>query len=381
MKISLVGLHFAEYTARLAVALAARHEIQLILSARNARDELTGGLRQQVAHLDNVKYLEMRRWRDPRVLGTSLVVNRMIRAFSPDVVHLQEVHPVFTIGTILLLRRSLPVVLTVHDPVGHSGSMQADTWQHQIFTALRRQATRMIVHGPQMRAEMLAMDRRLPGRVDVIPHGVLGHDDVTPDPAGSEPATFLFFGRIEIYKGLGFLLDALDILKARGRQAKLVVAGTGADLKNHRERIAASGCIELINRFVPAENVSALFRRCTAVVLPYTDATQSGVATIALANSRPVIASNTGDLPDIVHDGRTGLLVPPRDALGLADAMERLIVDEPLRASLAIEAGRYARDRLLWPRLAELTVGTYERALESRQPADKARPLVADDPG
>jgi glycosyltransferase involved in cell wall biosynthesis len=116
-------------------------------------------------------------------------------------------------------------------------------------------------------------------------------------------------------------------------------------------------------------------------VLPYTDATQSGVAAIALANSRPVIASNAGDLPDIVQDGRTGLLVPPCDARSLADAMERLLADEPLRSSLAMEAGRYARDRLLWPRIAELTVGTYQRALESRQLADKARPLVADDSG
>jgi glycosyltransferase involved in cell wall biosynthesis len=145
------------------------------------------------------------------------------------------------------------------------------------------------------------------------------------------------------------------------------VAGTGPDLTRHRERIAASEWIELIDRYVSATEIAELFRRSAAVALPYTDATQSGVAAIAFANSRPVIASAVGDLPDVVIPGRTGLLVPPCDARALADAMEKVLVDRGLRDSLAAGAGQYARERLSWPRIAELTEETYRRAIEARR--------------
>jgi glycosyltransferase involved in cell wall biosynthesis len=353
--------------------------VLLVLRENNARDELAPGLRRQVDDVADVRYLQVPRWRDPRVLITSLKVNRIVRRFAPDVVHLQEVHPLISTGTILALRRSLPIVLTVHDPIGHSGSLPADSWQWKQFMRLRRKTTRVIVHGPRMREEIQTLDPHLNERVDVVPHGILGQDEADAAPGSHEPATFLFFGRIEIYKGLSFLLDAADILQARGRPVRLLIAGTGADLETHRQRIAASDCIELVDSYVPARDVPSLFRRSTAVVLPYTDATQSGVAAIALANSRPVIASDVGDLPDIVVHGRTGLLVPPCDAIALANAMERLLVETTLRDSLAIEAGRHARTRLSWSRIAELSTASYERAIETRQMQRGARALAVDD--
>lgn len=365
MKIALVALHFAEYTARLAIALASRHEVQLLLRAGNARDELTPRLRQEVEQRAEVHYLPSRRWRDPRVLGTGLAVNRIVRRFNPDVVHLQEVNPVLSIATLLNLPRTLPSVLTVHDPIGHSGTPRTDSWQSRLSLRLRRHATRLIVHGPRMRADQLALDPRLASRVDIIPHGILGQDDASTQAGGGEPSTFLFFGRVEVYKGLGFLLDAADLLRARGAPVKLVIAGTGDDLDNHRARIAAAGDIELIDRFVDAAAVPALFRRCAAVVLPYTDATQSGVATIALANGRPIIASNVGDLPEVVVHERTGLLVPPANAAALADAMERLAADPALRELLGREAARHADERLSWSRIAEQALGTYRKAIEA----------------
>src|SRR5690606_35012391 len=118
--------------------------------------------------------------------------------------------------------------------------------------------------------------------------------------------------------------------------------------------------------------VSGLFRRASVVVLPYTDATQSGVSAMAFACSRPVIATEVGDVPEVVIEGQTGLLVPPRDAQALADAMERLIVDRALRARLGTGAGRFAAENRSWSRLAELTAAAYRRALDAhpaRMPA------------
>jgi glycosyltransferase involved in cell wall biosynthesis len=231
-----------------------------------------------------------------------------------------------------------------------------------------------------MQAELEALDADLAKRVDVIPHGVLCEAPVDHELSASEPATFLFFGRVETYKGLRYLLDASDILRSRGHSSKLIIAGRGPDLETHRQRVATSPSVELIDRYVPASDVASLFRRSTAVVLPYTDATQSGVATIALANSCPVIATACGDLPDIVIPGRTGLLVPPCDCTSLADAMEFLVTDRDLRDSLAAGAGQYADEKLSWSRIAELTEGTYARAIASHRGRDVTEPSAADEP-
>jgi glycosyltransferase involved in cell wall biosynthesis len=372
-------MHFAEYASRLALALSAKHEVLLLLRPSNVQRELTAELRDLVEESVHVRYLEPRRRRDPRVLATSFALNRLIRPFSPDVLHVQELHPVLGGWTTLSLRKSIPVVLTVHDPVNHSNDgPPPDCLRWQVLMWFRGKASRLIVHGPQMRAALATLDGSLAERMDVIPHGLLGTTSVAERPSASASPAFLFFGRIEPYKGLAYFLRAGEILQSRGHTFKLIVAGAGTDLERNRGRIAASTCVELIDRYVLPTEVEDLFRRSTAVVLPYTDATQSGVAAIALASSCPVIASAVGDVPDVVIDGRTGLLVPPADANALADAMERLVVDGRLRDSLAAGAGQYARERLSWPRIAELTEVTYRRAIDARRLCGTPRLSVAD---
>ncbi len=370
MRIALLALHFAEYASRLAVALAAKHEVLLLLRRSNADSELTADLRRLVERSVDVRYLEVRKHRDPRVLGTSVAINRAVRRFSPAVLHVQELTPLLSGWTMVSLRKNVPVVMTVHDPVSHSGGPPKDGLFWKSLMWFRRRASRLIVHGPRMQAELEGLDGDLAERVDVIPHGVLSQADADQALSAGEPATFLFFGRVESYKGLRYLLDANDILRSRGRASKLIIAGTGPDLETHRPRLAASDCVELINRFVPPADVASLFRRSTAVVLPYMDATQSGVATIALANSRPVIATPVGDLPDVVIHGRTGLIVRPRDAKSLAEAMESLIADPALRDLLAAGAGQYANEKLSWSRIAELTEATYCRAIAAHRGRD-----------
>jgi glycosyltransferase involved in cell wall biosynthesis len=364
VRIALLALHFAEYAARLALALSAKHEVLLVLRSSNARNELTEDLRALLGEKVTVRSLEPGRMKDPRTLRTSLEVNRMLRDFAPDVLHIQEVHPVLVGWTLLSYRKRIPVVLTVHDPVHHSGGVHKTSWQWKIVTWFRRQATRVIVHGPRMQVELEELDGRIAGRVDVIPHGILGRADIDNDISRHEPGAFLFFGRVLAYKGLRYLLDAGDVLRSRGHHAfRLIVAGTGSDLELHRARIASSPWIELIDRYISAAEVPDLFRRAMAVVLPYTDATQSGVGAMALACSRPVIATDVGDVPDVVIDGRTGLIVPPRDENALADAMQKLLADGSLRDSLATGASRFAAEKLCWSHLAELTVGSYRRAI------------------
>ena len=140
MRIALLALHFAEYASRLALALSENHEVLLILRSSNARSELTDDFLEQLHKTVSVRILEPGRMRDPRTLGTSLRINRILKDFSPDILHIQEVHPVLVGWTLLSIRRHIPVVLTVHDPVHHSGGLGRHSWQWKIVTWFRRRA-------------------------------------------------------------------------------------------------------------------------------------------------------------------------------------------------------------------------------------------------
>ena len=365
MRIALLALHFAEYAGRLALALSAKHEVLLVLRSSNAENELTDDLRALLYKKVTVRFFEPRRMRDPRILGTSLRLNRILRNFSPEILHIQEIHPILGGWTILSFRRRIPVVLTVHDPVQHSGGLPKHGWQWKIVTWFRGRVTRVIVHGPRMQAELEELDGRVAGRIDVIPHGILARTNIDDDISGYEPGTFLFFGRVLPYKGLRYFLDAGDVLHSRGHAFRLIVAGTGDDLERHRKRIASAPWVQLIDRYISSAEVPELFRSAMTVVLPYTDATQSGVSAMAFGSSRPVIATNVGDVPDVVIDGQTGLIIPPRNGMALADAMEKLLVDRRLRDSLATGAARFAKEKLSWPHIADMTDTTYRRAINA----------------
>ena len=131
----------------------------------------------------------------------------------------------------------------------------------------------------------------------------------------------LFFGYVRKYKGLHVLLDAMAILKER-RDIALIVVGEFYDgEESYREqirRLGLEGTVTVRSDYVPNDEVKYYFSAADALVLPYTSATQSGIAQIAYHFDLPVIASDVGGLSEVVREGATGLLVPPDDPRALA---------------------------------------------------------------
>ncbi|PYU09141.1 MAG: hypothetical protein DMG37_24220, partial [Acidobacteria bacterium] len=106
------------------------------------------------------------------------------------------------------------------------------------------------------------------------------------------------------------------------------------------------------------------FRRATVVVLPYIEASQSGVIPMAYSAGKPVVATTVGGLPEMVENGRTGYLVPPGDSAQLAEGVTKLLLDETLRRRMGANAKRKIEEECSPFVVAQKTIEVYLRAVE-----------------
>jgi len=362
MKIALISFHFAEYAFLLGSALADRHEVLLILNKENAEREL--GNRLSYADKPRLKIvcLPERGLKNPLMFLNSVRVISEIRAFSPGVIHCQEAINDYLMGALAVLCK-YPLVLTIHDHVPHSGKDSQDRKRISFYRhRLRHMPDVVIVHGERIRSESEGLMPWLRGRVISVPHGPLGETHAN-SIQGWESGTLLFFGRIEQYKGLRYFIDAVKALNADRVSVKGIIAGTGHDLEQYRAEIEADGAFELIDRYIGDDEVPGLFGRTNVVVLPYTDATQSGVVAMALRYGRPVVATDVGSVGEVVRDGYNGLLVPPRDVPALTSAIKRLVQNQELAVSMARNATQLATTELSWETISASTVEVYRLAV------------------
>jgi glycosyltransferase involved in cell wall biosynthesis len=178
--------------------------------------------------------------------------------------------------------------------------------------------------------------------VRVIPSGV----DIPPQlGVEAEPPEVLYAGRLSAEKGVLELVEA-----ARG--LNLVVAGDGP----LRNRVPGA------RGFVPNDELQALYARAAVVACP-SRREGFGVACLeAMAHGRPVVATHVGGLRDLVVDGETGLVVPPRDPQALRTALRRLLGDRELRHRLGHGGRERARERFSWAAVTDATLQAYAEA-------------------
>jgi len=283
-----------------------------------------------------------------------------IRGVHPDVVHLQQGDPVFNLA--LRWLRRYPLVVTVHEPSLRGRPRRGRVrFPHWMLTRAFRRGDRLIVYSEYARAELEHL-----GLPAARIHLTSRPRPVFESARGGEQATepkVLFFGRIWPYKGLEYLIQAEPRVSAEIPDVKFVIAGAGESLERYRPLVRNPERFEVRNYEVSKHERDALFAQASVVVLPYVDAYSSAVVPIAYLNRKPVIAASVGGLPEAVEDGRTGLLVEPRDPAALAAALVRLLSDERLRRELG-EAGRRRLDAESAPELvARATLDVYRLAI------------------
>lgn len=170
---------------------------------------------------------------------------------------------------------------------------------------------------------------------------------------------FLFFGRLRAYKGLDLLRDAFRVMREAHPEARLRIVGEG-DAEALAPGLGALAGTQVETRWVGEAEIPALIRDADVLVLPYREASQSGVIPLAFALGVPAVVTPVAGLVEQVTDGVSGAVAAAVTAEALADAMSRAC-DATTRARLA--AGAAARGQALadWDAQAAMLVAALRR--------------------
>ena len=339
------------------------HGIELGLS-----DDSSGTKR---AMLDERVWLSIvsGRQRDPRSLGDLFRVRRLLARFGPDVLHIQE-HADWRLYALQRALPGVPTIVTIHDVVHHEGAKEREgvslPLRNHIQRSVRTHAGAYIVHGRRLAGLLRDQDWYMGQPVHVIPHGGLPYAAATA-PLPRTP-TLLFFGRLEYYKGLDLLVEAAHFASARVPGLRIIVAGRGPEGARCKNLVTTPDVFDWRTEFVPHEQTASLFAEASAVVLPYRDASQSGVVPMAFANGRAVIATDVGSLGEIVRNGRNGLIVGQVSPVAIAEAIVRMFTEKGLLEQLSAGAVATMTTGVLAPEhIAQLHLRAYARlALAAR---------------
>ena len=293
-------------------------------------------------------------WHDPRTWRAAL---RRFDAFGTEALVLPWLHPVSAPPYRWLLRhaRNMRRVVVCHNVLPHE-RLPGAAW---LTRSTLRRADLLVTHAPQQADELRALGL---GSIAVLPafHPRFVAEDLAPPAAdaavaaerrrlGNPGLLLLFFGAVRPYKGLDLALQALAQVD-RSLDARLVVAGRFWEPRERYDSLIESlglgGRVDIRDGYIPNDEAALLFAAADGAVLPYRSATQSGVAQLAFAYGKPVVATRVGGLPAAVEHGRTGFLVPADNPFAFARAVERLATDRArLAAGIDACAGEHSFER------------------------------------
>ncbi len=199
--------------------------------------------------------------------------------------------------------------------------------------------------------------------VEVIPYGV-DLDEFRPQPAVvHERVVVGAVARLSPEKSLDDLLRAVAVLRDRGVSVDVVLAGDGPSrrqLEGLAAQLEIGERVEFIGE-VAHEDVPAVLERLDVFVMPSTWEGFGVAALEASAMELPVVASNIHGIPDVVADGETGILVPPRDPRALADAIERVVRDSGLGRTMGLRGRAFVQENYRWQDNAAQMEALYSR--------------------
>jgi glycogen(starch) synthase len=380
-----------EHTGSLTRELDRRGVVQVVLTAR---PPTAPWVERVGAHATVMRVaLPVRRPRQLYSVPAAVLAPLLGRHADVVHVHLGEDLAVLPLAALAAAPRKLPIVITVHCSLAHT--LRVCDARTAILRTLggwierrgeRRAAATMVY--TSLLADRLAHDAGRPA-THVVRRGVdrrlfAGPRRADPLAGQGDGPRVVFVGRLARQKGVHVLVEAVSRLRTPG--ARLALVGDGAERVRLEREAARLGIADRVHvtGFVAHEQVPDYLAVADVLVLPSIYEELGTVLVEALHAGVPTVASRTGGIPEIVEDGVTGLLVEPGDPDALARAIDTVLSDPVLAASMREHALRRAPDHDL-ARVGEQVHQLYERVTapgrERRPVGGRPLPAVwADDP-
>ncbi len=319
-------------------------------------------------------WLELSRGSDPRlekVLSPLSVDLALVRdPIASGVVHCHTWYTFFA-GYLAKLLYGVKLVTTVHsleplrpwkeEQLGRG--YECSSWMERIGI---ENSERVIAVSQEMREDVLRFYNVAPEKVVVVHNGIdlAGYRRTADSSAlasyGIRQPYVLFVGRISRQKGIMHLLDAAASIRAG---VGIVLCAGSPDTEDVKEELAARVSsmdnVVWIDRMLPRDHVIQLYSHASVFVCPSVYEPFGIINLEAMACEIPVVASRVGGIPEVVVDGETGLLVPPRDPAALAEAINLILGCAELSARFG-KAGRARVEKhFSWQAIAMQTKEVY----------------------
>lgn len=243
----------------------------------------------------------------------------LIEKISPDFVYFYNV-PDYAYS--FIYGSKIKWATAVHDPIMHSN--ERFQWKNNLLRKIVfAKCNNYFLFSNNLIPAFVQKYNIDRNKVHLTRLGVYEHLNIykqQPTRTDRESINILFFGRIEAYKGVRYLLSAFKKYIESGRdKIEITIAGKGfietdiVDLNNTKG-------LHIKNYFIPEQQLVEELVNCDVVICPYTDATQSGVIMSSFALCKPVIATGVGGLTEMVEDGVNGKIIKPSDIDSIYDA-------------------------------------------------------------
>lgn len=307
--------------------------------------------------------------------------------WKPDILHIHWPHPFLLansraktilksssfIGELLILKLfGIKIVWTIHNITNHEGRFNSLELFFNKFIA--RLCDKLIVHCPSAKNEVMntyAVTRD--SLIVVIPHGnyIHSHENVIGKTQArkqlhlnAENIIFLFFGQIELYKGISELIEAFK--KLNSSQATLLIVGKSYNdeiTDDILKRYDGKENIKTIFEFIPDNEIQIYMNAADVVVLPYRDILTSGAVILAMSFGKPVIAPAIGCIPDVL-DSEGSFLYDPSEKDGLDKAMRQVFNADLKKMG---EHNFELAKQLSWDDIAKRTYEVYQECLKRKR--------------
>jgi glycosyltransferase involved in cell wall biosynthesis len=292
------------------------------------------------------------------LIRSVVTLTRYVRANQIDTLHS---HHRFTtvVGKILSKIVKIPLVVTLHE-FKQDWRLLASVWTGSVtITPSQALKSHLTSFYGVANTDIVVV----PNAISIVQNDPLHHQERVPTVmSSSRIPTVGYIGRLSPEKGVQYFVESMPLIKQCAPSTQFAIVGNGpdeAELKNKARRLGLNPS----RIFWGTRNdIPEFLKSLDIVVLPSVSESFSLVALEAMYAERPIVATTVGGIPEVVRDGETGFLVPPRSSLALAEAVCNLLADPEACRRLGSRGRQLVLTEYTPHVLVDRTLDAYQRA-------------------